>query len=145
MQRIKVPSVASTKLSLQWPGLNVAPRASPDVLNKIYECREDEKLLAKVTKKWRLRKGEIEQDRTLRMAIRGVRRVEEQAQIDLEALRSHRYIQRGERKAERAKAELVEANLPWWCPSPKNTPTGFAVPRLNPRGEHWPHEGGRQV
>ena len=84
-----------------------------DVLNKIYECREDEKLLAKVTKKWRLRKGEIEQwDRTLRMAIRGVRRVEEQAQMDLEALReTYRYIQRGERKAERAKAELVEANL----------------------------------
>jgi RNA polymerase primary sigma factor len=84
-----------------------------EVLHKIYECREDEKLSVKVTKKWRLRKGEIEQwDRTLRMAIRGVRRVEEQAQMDLEALReTYRYIQRGERKAERAKAELVEANL----------------------------------
>jgi RNA polymerase primary sigma factor len=53
-----------------------------------------------------------EWDRTLAMAVNRVRRVTEEAQVPLEELRStYRRIQKGERAAERAKAELVEANL----------------------------------
>jgi RNA polymerase primary sigma factor len=46
------------------------------------------------------------------MAINRVKRVQEEAQMDLDSLReAYRRIQKGERTAERAKAELVEANL----------------------------------
>ncbi len=51
-------------------------------------------------------------DDTLRDAQRGVKKVEEELKIDLdETNRTYDAIQHGERKAERAKAELVEANL----------------------------------
>src|SRR6185295_18870565 len=51
-------------------------------------------------------------DGTLRDAQRGVKKVEEELKIDLDdILSTYDAIQRGERKAERAKAELVEANL----------------------------------
>jgi RNA polymerase primary sigma factor len=51
-------------------------------------------------------------DETLKDAQRGVRKVEEELKIDLdETNRTYDAIQHGERKAERAKAELVEANL----------------------------------
>ncbi|MBM4364002.1 MAG: RNA polymerase sigma factor RpoD, partial [Deltaproteobacteria bacterium] len=51
-------------------------------------------------------------DDTLKDAQRGVRKVEEELNVDLEEInRTYGTIQRGERRAERAKAELVEANL----------------------------------
>jgi RNA polymerase primary sigma factor len=51
-------------------------------------------------------------DGALRDAQRGVKKVEEELKIDLDdILSTYDAIQRGERKAERAKAELVEANL----------------------------------
>jgi RNA polymerase primary sigma factor len=51
-------------------------------------------------------------DRTLAMAVNRVRRVQEEANMPLDQLRdTYRRIQKGERAAERAKAELVEANL----------------------------------
>jgi RNA polymerase primary sigma factor len=57
--------------------------------------------------------AEIEDiDDTLKDAQRGVKKVEEELKIDLdETNRTYEAIQHGERKAERAKAELVEANL----------------------------------
>jgi RNA polymerase primary sigma factor len=51
-------------------------------------------------------------DDTLRDAQRGVKKVEEELKIDLgETNHTYEAIQHGERKAEHAKAELVEANL----------------------------------
>jgi RNA polymerase primary sigma factor len=48
----------------------------------------------------------------LRSAQRGVKKVEEELKIDVqEIMKTYEAIRRGERKAERAKAELVEANL----------------------------------
>ena len=54
--------------------------------------------------------SEIEQ--ALKSSQKGVKKVEEELQIDVpEMLRCYDSIRAGERKAERAKAELVEANL----------------------------------
>ncbi|MBN2358274.1 MAG: RNA polymerase sigma factor RpoD, partial [Deltaproteobacteria bacterium] len=54
----------------------------------------------------------FEIERNLKMAQRKIKRVEEEANLGVDEIRRHyRAIQAGERKAERAKAELVEANL----------------------------------
>ncbi len=51
-------------------------------------------------------------DETLKSAQKGVRKVEEELKIDVgEMLKTYTAIRTGERRAERAKAELVEANL----------------------------------
>jgi RNA polymerase primary sigma factor len=51
-------------------------------------------------------------DRDIRTAVRKIRRVEEEANLGVEALRrNYEAIRVGERKAEYAKSELVEANL----------------------------------
>jgi len=53
-----------------------------------------------------------ELDKTIRYAQRKIRRVEQETKLSLDELReTYRAICRGERKAERAKSELVEANL----------------------------------
>jgi RNA polymerase primary sigma factor len=54
--------------------------------------------------------GDIQE--TLKSAQKGVKRVEEELKVDVhELMRCYDNIQTGERKAEKAKAELVEANL----------------------------------
>jgi RNA polymerase primary sigma factor len=51
-------------------------------------------------------------DRDVRTALRRIKKVEEDAGMDIETLRKkHDAIRLGERRAERAKSELVEANL----------------------------------
>ena len=51
-------------------------------------------------------------DEALRNASKGMKKVEEELRIDVgDLLKSYQAIRSGERKAERAKAELVEANL----------------------------------
>jgi RNA polymerase primary sigma factor len=51
-------------------------------------------------------------DEALRNASKGVKKVEEELRIDVgDLLKTYQAIRSGERKAERAKAELVEANL----------------------------------
>ncbi len=51
-------------------------------------------------------------DRDVRTAVRKIKRVEEEANLPVDLLRrNYEAIRVGERKAERAKAELVEANL----------------------------------
>jgi RNA polymerase primary sigma factor len=51
-------------------------------------------------------------DQALKSAQKGVKKVEEELKIDVgEMMRTYSQIRAGERKAERAKAELVEANL----------------------------------
>ncbi len=75
--------------------------------------REDEALLNRVSKKWGADLDTLlEWDRTIAMAINRVKRVQEEAAMDLDTLReAYRRIQKGERTAAGAKAELVEANL----------------------------------
>ncbi len=77
------------------------------------EVRNDEPGRRRLAKKWGIRSEELEDiDRTVRTAVRKILRVQEEAMLPVEELRrTYRAISEGERKAERAKTELVEANL----------------------------------
>ncbi|ACG71996.1 RNA polymerase, sigma 70 subunit, RpoD family [Anaeromyxobacter sp. K] len=84
-----------------------------DLRRLLRETREDEAERKKLAKKLRCALDEVEElDRTLRSAGRKILRVQEEAEVPVEELRrTYRMIGDGERKAERAKTELVEANL----------------------------------
>ena len=77
------------------------------------ESRGDEAAWKKVGRKLGLRGDDLEDlDRVVRTAVRKVLRVQEEAEVPIEELRrTYRAIVEGERRAERAKTELVEANL----------------------------------
>jgi RNA polymerase primary sigma factor len=83
------------------------------IRTELRAAREDEAVLHRHAKRWNTDVDTLlEWDRTIAMAINRVKRVQEEAQMELETLReAYRRIQKGERTAERAKAELVEANL----------------------------------
>jgi RNA polymerase primary sigma factor len=114
VQRIKVLVRRVNKAEFEVQAIERQAGADVVVVRaELKKAREDEPLLAKLTKKWGANVDVLlEWDRTIAMAINRVKRVQEEAQMDLEALReAYRRIQKGERTAERAKAELVEANL----------------------------------
>src|SRR6266568_8790325 len=77
------------------------------------DARTDEGEKKKLLKKLRLSSEELEDlDRVVRTAIRKIMRVQEEAMLPVEELRRlYAPISEGERRAERAKTELVEANL----------------------------------
>ncbi len=77
------------------------------------ESRGDEVAWKKVGRKLGLKGEDLEDlDRVVRTAVRKVLRVQEEAEVPIEELRrTYRAIVDGERRAERAKTELVEANL----------------------------------
>ncbi|HUK66951.1 MAG TPA: RNA polymerase sigma factor RpoD [Anaeromyxobacteraceae bacterium] len=77
------------------------------------DARSDEGEKKKLAKRLRLSLEELEDvDRVVRTAIRKIMRVQEEALLPVEELRrTYRSIAEGERKSERAKTELVEANL----------------------------------
>jgi RNA polymerase primary sigma factor len=77
------------------------------------ENREDDSGRKKVAKKLGVRMDEVEDlDRTVKTAVRKILRVQEEAMLPVDELRrTYRAIWDGERKAEKAKTELVEANL----------------------------------
>ena len=114
VQRIKVLVRRVNKAEFEVQAIERQAAADAVVVrNELKKAREDEALLVKLTKKWGTTVDNLlEWDRTIAMAINRVKRVQEEAAMDLEALReAYRRIQKGERTAERAKAELVEANL----------------------------------
>jgi RNA polymerase primary sigma factor len=86
---------------------------SRDLKRLLGEARGDEGAMRKLAKKLGCRMDELEElDRVVRNAQRKVGRVKEEAGVPIEELRrTYRAIIEGERKAELAKTELVEANL----------------------------------
>jgi RNA polymerase primary sigma factor len=86
---------------------------SRDLRRFLAEARGDEGAMRKLAKKLGCRMDELEElDRVVRNAQRKVGRVKEEAGVPIEELRrTYRAIIEGERKAELAKTELVEANL----------------------------------
>ncbi|HVK71383.1 MAG TPA: RNA polymerase sigma factor RpoD [Polyangium sp.] len=73
--------------------------------NKLAEARLAKKLNVS-------REDLLDLESTLKNAQKGLKKVEEELNIDVEAIRgTYESIREGERMAERAKAELVEANL----------------------------------
>jgi RNA polymerase primary sigma factor len=84
-----------------------------DLRRLLTEARNSPARKMRIQKKLGLKPEEIDElDLMVRSALRTIRRVEEEAKVPVEQLRkSYESIQTGEYKAERAKAELVEANL----------------------------------
>jgi RNA polymerase primary sigma factor len=80
---------------------------------QLREARENPTTQKKLTRRLNVTHEQVEAiDRDVRTAIRKIKRVEEEANLPVELLRrNYEAIRVGERKAERAKAELVEANL----------------------------------
>ncbi|MEB2311453.1 MAG: RNA polymerase sigma factor RpoD [Polyangiaceae bacterium] len=79
----------------------------------VREAKEDPDAASALAERLGLEQGELEDvDQALKSAQKGMKKVEEELKIDVgEMLRTYDMIRAGERRAERAKAELVEANL----------------------------------
>jgi RNA polymerase primary sigma factor len=77
------------------------------------EAKEEPEAMKKAQRKLNATSEQIESvERDVRTATRNIKRVEEEANLEVEELRrNYEAIRMGERRAERAKTELVEANL----------------------------------
>jgi RNA polymerase primary sigma factor len=77
------------------------------------EAKEDPEAMKKAQRKLNATGEQIEAlERDVRTATRNIKRVEEEADLEVNELRrNYEAIRLGERRAERAKTELVEANL----------------------------------
>ncbi|MBU8898373.1 RNA polymerase sigma factor RpoD [Corallococcus sp. H22C18031201] len=80
---------------------------------QLKESRENPTIAKKLQKQLNFTPEQLEMlDRDVRTAVRKIKRVEEEANLPHEALRrNYDAIRLGEKRAERAKSELVEANL----------------------------------
>jgi RNA polymerase primary sigma factor len=80
---------------------------------QLKESRENPNTAKKLQKQLNMSPEQLEAlDRDVRTAVRKIKKVEEEANLPVEALRrNYDAIRLGERRAERAKSELVEANL----------------------------------
>jgi len=80
---------------------------------QLKESRENQNTAKKLQKQLNVTPEQLEAlDRDVRTAVRKIKKVEEEANLPVEALRrNYDAIRLGERRAERAKSELVEANL----------------------------------
>lgn len=90
--------------------LGVSTKDFRKLLREMNQTKKDER---RILKRLGMRKEEVlELDRIIKNAQQMLRRVETEAGQKLEDLKeTYRGIQDGERKAERAKSELIEANL----------------------------------
>jgi len=84
-----------------------------DLKAHLRESKDNPALAKKLQRRLNLTSEQVEAlDRDVRTAYRKIRQVEEEANLQIPELRdNYEAIRVGERKAERAKAELVEANL----------------------------------
>ena len=84
-----------------------------DLRRTLREMRVSRAAERRISKKLGLRPEELlEMDKSVKIAQKKVKRVEEEIDLPIEVLRkTYQEIHEGEQQAERAKAELVEANL----------------------------------
>ncbi|MFO0614077.1 MAG: RNA polymerase sigma factor RpoD [Polyangiaceae bacterium] len=84
-----------------------------DLKRELAKVRGNGAMESRLAKKLGVTREELETfEQTIKNAARGLRKVEEELNIDVEAIRAtYENIRGGERMAEKAKAELVEANL----------------------------------
>jgi len=89
------------------------PQTMRDLRPLLKESRDNVPGQKKLARRLNVSHDQLEAlDRDVRTAVRKIKRVEEEANLPVELLRrNYEAIRVGERKAERAKAELVEANL----------------------------------
>ena len=97
--------------ALSWQSRLRVPMV--EIRRMLREVREEPSLEKDIQRKLRLSPEEFhEMERTVRGAIRKIKRIEQEAGLPLDELKvTYKQIQVGERKAKKAKAEMVEANL----------------------------------
>jgi RNA polymerase primary sigma factor len=114
VQRIKVLVRRITKAEFELANIErITKEASHQVLGELRAARDNNDGMLVLSQKWH-QPMEVLQEwyRTIVMAIHRVKRVEEEAAIEVETLReTYKHISRGERKANRGKEQLVEAKL----------------------------------
>ena len=114
VQRIKVLVRRVNKVEYELANIERRVNlASHIVLRELRASRDSNDTMQTLAKKWRVNVETI-QDwyRTIVMAVHRVKRVQEESMVDVQVLReTYRLIQKGERKANRGKEQLVEANL----------------------------------
>ncbi len=114
VQRIKVLVRRVNKVEYELANIERrTAKASHFVLRDIRTARQSNEQMVALAKKWNVPVDILQEwYRTIVMAIHRVKRVQEEAQVDVSLLRdTYRLIQKGERKANRGKEQLVEANL----------------------------------
>ncbi|MBL8743994.1 MAG: RNA polymerase sigma factor RpoD [Myxococcales bacterium] len=84
-----------------------------ELKRELSKVRGNRPLEARLAKRLGVGRDDLEAfEQILKNAVKGVKKVEEELQIDVDAIRAtYEAIRSGERMAEKAKAELVEANL----------------------------------
>jgi RNA polymerase primary sigma factor len=114
VQRIKVLVRRVNKVEFELANIERRVNlASHIVLRELRLNRDSNDKMQALARKWKVN-VETLQDwyRTIVMAVHRVKRVQEEAMVDIQVLReTYRLIQKGERKANRGKEQLVEANL----------------------------------
>ncbi|MBH1989118.1 MAG: RNA polymerase sigma factor RpoD [Myxococcaceae bacterium] len=114
VQRIKILVRRVNKVEFEISNIERrVNRSAHVILEEIRACESKQEKMAVLAKKW-MTSIEHLQDwyRTIVMGVHRIKRVQEEAQVDVESLReAYRFVQKGERKANRAKEQLVEANL----------------------------------
>ncbi|MDA0713317.1 MAG: RNA polymerase sigma factor RpoD [bacterium] len=114
VQRIKVLVRRINKVEYE---LNIIEKrvnlAAHFILKEIRSCQSSAEKMGQLASKWSISMDMLQEwYRTIVMAVHRVRRVQEEAQVPIAVLReTYRFIQKGERKANRGKEQLVEANL----------------------------------
>ncbi len=114
VQRIKVLVRRVNKVEFELANIERrVNRGSHVVLREIRSCQNQSDKMQGLAKKWGITIEMLQEwYRTIVMAVHRVRRVQEEAQVSITILReTYRFIQKGERKANRGKEQLVEANL----------------------------------
>ncbi|MGH7249634.1 MAG: RNA polymerase sigma factor RpoD, partial [Minisyncoccia bacterium] len=114
VQRIKVLVRRINKAEFELANIErTTKETSHDVLKALRHARDSNDLMMELSKKWRQPVDVLQEwYRTIVMAVHRVKRVEEEAQVKVEILKeTYKHISRGERKANRGKEQLVEANL----------------------------------
>jgi RNA polymerase primary sigma factor len=114
VQRIKVLMRRVHKVEYELANIERrVNRASHFLLKEVREARKSNETMQQVAKRYSVTVDVLQEwYRTIVMAVHRVKRVQEEAQMDIADLReTYRNLQRGERKANRAKEQLVEANL----------------------------------
>ncbi len=114
VQRIKVLVRRITKAEFELANIErVTKENSQQVLKELRGARDSNDRLMILSQRWHQPVESLQEwYRSIVMAIHRVKRVEEEALVDVETLReTYKQISRGERKANRGKEQLVEANL----------------------------------
>lgn len=114
VQRIKVLVRRINKAEFELNNIERFSKVSiSDVLTQLTNARDSNDKMADLSAKWHQSLDTLQTwYRTILMAVHRVQRVEKEALVSVDALRdTYKHVSKGERKANRAKEELVEANL----------------------------------